>query len=140
MIPLASHFKIYLGLCPNTDEEFFFISCIPYGNVVDSLMYLMVCTRLDISHAFGVVNRHMENLGKEIWAIMKWVLWYLRGTRNFCITFDCSSDVIHDCVDLDLQVTWTKEGPLLDIYLISQVQQLVGCQSFKTLFLYPRHR
>ena len=140
MIPLASHFKIYLGLCPSADEEKDFMSRIPYGNVVDSLMYLMVYARLDISHAFGVVNRHMENLGKGNWAIMKWVLWYLRGTRNFCITFDGSSDVIRDCVDLDLQETWTKEGTLLDIYLLSQVQQLVGCQSFKTLFLYPLHR
>ena len=41
------------------------MSRIPYVIAVVSLMYAMVSTRLDISHAIGVVNRFMENPGKE---------------------------------------------------------------------------
>jgi hypothetical protein len=32
------------------------MSRVPYANAVGSLMYVMVSTRLDISHAVGVVS------------------------------------------------------------------------------------
>eukprot|EP00253_Pinus_taeda_P028835 PITA_28835 len=62
-VPFASHFKLSLSLCPNTDEEKDYMSRIPYANVVGCLMYAMVCTRPDISHAVGVVSRYMANPG-----------------------------------------------------------------------------
>ena len=62
-------------------------------------MYVMISTRPDISHVVGVVSRYMENPGKEHWAAVKWVLRYLRGTSNYCITFDGCSD--EDCGYVD---------------------------------------
>eukprot|EP00253_Pinus_taeda_P026056 PITA_26056 len=62
-VPLASHFKLSSSLCPNTNEEKEYMSQIPYANVVGCLMYAMVCTRPDISHAVGVVSRYMANPG-----------------------------------------------------------------------------
>eukprot|EP00253_Pinus_taeda_P003588 PITA_03588 len=59
-VPLASHFKLSSSLCPNTDEEKDYMSRIPYANIVGCLMYAMVCTRPDISHAVGVVSRYMQ--------------------------------------------------------------------------------
>jgi hypothetical protein len=41
------------------------MSRISYDNAVGSLMYAMISTRLDISHAVGVFSRYMENPGKE---------------------------------------------------------------------------
>ena len=38
---------------------------VPYASVVGSLMYAMVCTRLDIIHVVGVVNRFLSNPSKE---------------------------------------------------------------------------
>ena len=40
---------------------------VPYASVVGSLMYAMVCTRLDIAHAVGVVSKFFSNPGKEHW-------------------------------------------------------------------------
>jgi hypothetical protein len=60
-IPLASHFKISLGLFPSNDEEKDYMSCVSYANAVGSLMCVMVITRPNISHAVGVVSRYMEN-------------------------------------------------------------------------------
>ena len=34
---------------------------VPYAFAIGSLMYTMVCTRLDIAHAMGVVSRYMSN-------------------------------------------------------------------------------
>jgi hypothetical protein len=75
------------------------MSRVPYANVVGSLMYAMVSTRPDISHAVGVVSRYMENPGKEHWAVVKWVFRYLRGTSNYSITYDGSSDSVCGYVD-----------------------------------------
>jgi hypothetical protein len=98
-IPLASHFNLSLGLCPSNDEEKDYMSRVPYANVVGSLMYVMVSTRPDISHAVGVVSRYMENPGKENWEAVKWVLRYLRGTRSYSITYDGSRDSVCGYVD-----------------------------------------
>eukprot|EP00253_Pinus_taeda_P020701 PITA_20701 len=62
-VPLASHFKLSSSLHPNTDEQKEYMSRISYPNVVGRLMYAMVCTRPDISHAVGVVSRYMKNPG-----------------------------------------------------------------------------
>jgi hypothetical protein len=64
-------------------------------------MCVMVSTRPDIRHAVGVVNRYMENPGKEHWAAMKWVLRYLRGTSDYCITYNGGRELVCGYVDSD---------------------------------------
>jgi hypothetical protein len=93
-IHLASHFNISSVLCFSNDEENGYMSRVPYANAMEILMYVMVSTRPDISHAVGVVSRYMENPGKEHWEAVKWVLRYLRGTSNYSITYDGSSDSV----------------------------------------------
>jgi hypothetical protein len=63
------------------------MSMVPYSSIVGSLIYVMVCTRPDISHAVGVVSRYMKNLGKENWETVKWILRYLRGTATHALCF-----------------------------------------------------
>ena len=92
-VPLASHFKLSSGLCPSTVEEKDYMSCVPYANTVGCLMYEMVCTRPTISHVVGIVSKYMENLGKEHWNAVKWVLRYL----DYCITFNSNSDSVRFC-------------------------------------------
>jgi hypothetical protein len=55
--PLAGHFKNLSKLYyPKTEEEHKRMEYVPYASAVGSLMYAMVCTRPDISHAVGVVR------------------------------------------------------------------------------------
>ena len=61
---------------------------VPYANAIGCLMYLMVCTRPDISHAVNVVSRYMADPGKEHWNAVKWIFRYLTGTHDFGILFD----------------------------------------------------
>ena len=86
--PLSAHFKLSSQLCPSSDEESEYMSKVPYANAVGCLMYLMVCTRPDISHAVSVVSRYMADPGKEHWNAIKWIFKYLTGTRDFSILFD----------------------------------------------------
>jgi hypothetical protein len=54
------------------------MSCVPYASAAGNLMYAMVCTRLDIAHVVGVLNRYMSKPGKEHWTAIKRVFMYLR--------------------------------------------------------------
>ena len=90
-----------LVLSPRTDEEKQYMSHVPYANVVGNLMYAMVSTSPDISHAVEVVSRFMANAGEEHWQAVKWVLWYLRGTSDHCIIFNGSEGSICGYVDVD---------------------------------------
>jgi hypothetical protein len=75
------------------------MSRVPYSSSVGSLMYVMVCTRPDISHAVGVVSRNMNNLGKEHWEEVKWILMYLKGTITHALCFGGSDTILHGYVD-----------------------------------------
>jgi hypothetical protein len=85
--PLAIHFKLNNEMCPKTHEKIKYMSRVPYSSAVDILMYVMVCTRPDITHAVGVVSRYMKNLGKQHWKAVKWILRYLIGTSSHALCF-----------------------------------------------------
>ena len=65
LTPLASHFKLSNQQCPKTSGDKQEMSKIPYANVVGCMMYAMVLTRPDISHALSLVSRYMASPGKE---------------------------------------------------------------------------
>ena len=85
--PLDNHLKLSKEMCPKTREEIDYMSRIPYSLAVGSLMYAMVCTIPNIAHAMGVVRRYMNNLGKEHWKVVQWILRYLRGTISHALCF-----------------------------------------------------
>ena len=60
---------------------------IPYAFVVGSLMYAEVCTRPDISYAIGMLGRYQSNPGLEHWKAAKKVMRYLKGTRDYKLTY-----------------------------------------------------
>lgn len=64
--PLTAHFRLRNLLSPKTDEERLDMENVPYANVVGCLMYAMVLTRPDISHAMSVVSRYMVAPEREL--------------------------------------------------------------------------
>lgn len=77
--PLATHFRLSKQQEPVEDDEIAYMRSVPYSSVVGSIMYAMVCSRLDLTHNVCVVSRFMGNPGKEHWNAVKWVLRYLKG-------------------------------------------------------------
>jgi hypothetical protein len=73
----------------------------PYENFVGSIMYVMVCTRLDISHAVGVLSRYMSTPGKEHWTTIKRVFRYLCGMKDYAICYQGRSGGDNGKLDVD---------------------------------------
>jgi hypothetical protein len=73
--------------CPKTQEEEENMSCVPYVSAGGSLMYAMVCTRPDITHAVGFLSRYMLKPWKEHWTAVKMVFWYLQGTTSYGLCY-----------------------------------------------------
>eukprot|EP00253_Pinus_taeda_P002477 PITA_02477 len=79
--------KLSTEQCPKTQEEEEDMSRVPYASAVGSLMYVMVCTRLDISHAMGVLSRFMSKPWKDHWTTVKRVFRYLHGTSDYGLCY-----------------------------------------------------
>ena len=63
------------------------MACVPYVNVVGTLMYVVVGTRLDIGHAVGVMRRYITTPRKEHWIAIKRVFRYLCGTIDIAMCY-----------------------------------------------------
>ena len=75
---------------------------VPYASVVGSLMYAMVCTRLDIRFVVGEVSQYMSNPEREHQAVVKWILMYLKGTSKVCLRFGVGKLVLEGFTDSDM--------------------------------------
>ncbi|RDX73792.1 hypothetical protein CR513_46543, partial [Mucuna pruriens] len=75
--PLATHFKLSSRHSPSNEVEKTNMSLVLYAYVVDSLMYVMMCTRPDIAHAVG--TKALECCEK--------ILRYFHGTSGLRLCF-----------------------------------------------------
>ena len=99
---LGIHLKLSSKQSPSSEKEKEKIRKVPYASAVGSLMYAMVCTRPNIAHVVGVVNSFLSNPRKEHWAIVKWILKYLKGTSKTCLCFGTDKPVLVGCTDADM--------------------------------------
>ena len=120
--PLAPHFRLSASLSPRTEEERKHMAQVPYANAVGALMYAMVCTRPDISHAVSMVSRYMHDPGKDHWQAVKWILRYIHGTVNLGLKFERDNRLgqnLEGYVDSDyagdLDKRWSTTGYLFTL-------------------------
>ncbi|GAA0162317.1 transmembrane signal receptor [Lithospermum erythrorhizon] len=85
--PSASNAHLSVEFAPKSSEEKEYMSYVPYVSAVGSLMYAMVCTRLDLAHTVSVVSRFMEEPRKEHWQAVKRIFRYLRGTSDVSLSY-----------------------------------------------------
>ena len=74
---------------------------VPYSSAVGSLMYAMVCSRPDLSHAISLISRYMTNPIKEQCKAVQQIFRYLRGTTDACLKFGRTDKGLVGYVDLD---------------------------------------
>ena len=60
---------------------------VPSCEVIGSLMYAAIGTCPDITFAVTLLSQYLENPGHAHWEQAKWVICYLKGTRDHKLTF-----------------------------------------------------
>ena len=63
------------------------MSRVLYALAMGSLMFSMVCTKLDIAQAMGVVSQFIVSFSKEHWSAIKRILSYVKGISNVALCY-----------------------------------------------------
>ena len=126
--PLATHFKLGSKQSPSNQVEKLDMQRVPYAYAMESLMYAMVCTRSDIAHVVGIVNRFLSNPCREHWNIVKWILRYLHGTVDMRLCFGGDKPTLVGYLDSDMAGDIDSRRSTLG-YLIKFAGRVVNWQS-----------
>ena len=76
---------------------------VPYASIVGSLMYAILCTRPDICYSAGMVSRYQSNPGPKHWQAVKYILKYLRRTRDYMLVYRWEDLIPINYTDSDFQ-------------------------------------
>ena len=70
------------------------MSKVPYASAIGSIMYAMLCTRVDVAHALSVTSRFQQDPGESHWSAVKSILKYLRRTKGYFLVYGGQEELI----------------------------------------------
>ena len=91
------------SMCPKTQDERTHMSMIPYASTIGSIVYAMICSRLDVSYALSVTSRYKFDPSEGHWVAVKNILKYLRRTRNFFLISGDNDLIVSGYIDTSFQ-------------------------------------
>nr|GEW03619.1 Gag-Pol polyprotein [Tanacetum cinerariifolium] len=93
--------KLFFKMSPSSEKERMKMSRVPYASAVESLIFAMICTRLDIAHAMVVVSWYTTEPGREHWEAMNWIHRYIKRTQDVALCYGESGLTVKGYVDSD---------------------------------------
>ena len=90
-VPFRVRISLSSDQHPKTLVEIERMRGIFYALVVGGLMYAMLCTRLDICYAVGMVSRYQSDPSEEHRTTVKHIFKYLRRTRDYMLVYQDES-------------------------------------------------
>ncbi|XP_062012586.1 secreted RxLR effector protein 161-like [Rosa rugosa] len=105
---------------------------VSYARVVGCLMYARICTRPGLAQALSIVSKYMANLGRRHWQAVKWILYYLRDTREHESVFERQQEQACNAghKGSDLAGDIDKRRPATS-YVFTCGEGLVSCRATK---------
>ncbi len=85
--PLETSSKLCKPLATRTPEDIDAMKRVPYRELVDSLMYVMVATKPDLSNAVSIISQFMQDPSLEHWVAATRILRYLQGTQDLWLQY-----------------------------------------------------
>ena len=64
-----------------------------YREIIGSLIYLMTCTRPDLSYAVGKLSQYLSEPRQQYWVAAKHILKYLKGTSHYELRYQKSEEL-----------------------------------------------
>ncbi|KAK8708348.1 hypothetical protein V6N13_059390 [Hibiscus sabdariffa] len=86
-LPMRHGISLSKEMCPSTPQERERMSQIPYASAIGSIMYVMICTRPDLSYPLSMTSRYQANPGESHWTAVKKILKYLRRTKDVFLVY-----------------------------------------------------
>ena len=86
-IPMVIRITLSKSLCPQTQDERTRMNMIPYALAIGSIMYAMLCTRLNVSYVLSVTSRYQSDPGMGHWVAVKNILKYLRRIKGVFLIY-----------------------------------------------------
>ena len=90
-------------MSPKTQIERDHMDRVPYASMIGSIMYAMLCTRPDVSHALSITSRYQANPDEKHWMAIKNILKYLRRTKDMFLVFRGSKLIVWGYTDSSFQ-------------------------------------
>ena len=79
------------------------MSKVPYALAVGSLMYMMLCMRLDICYAVGMDSHYQSNLGIQHWTAVKHIIKYIQRMKEYMLVYHSDELILVGYTDSDFQ-------------------------------------
>ncbi|KAK8578706.1 hypothetical protein V6N12_069050 [Hibiscus sabdariffa] len=86
-LPMRNSISLLKEMCPSSPQERECMSQILYVSAIGSIMYVMICTRPDLSYALSMTSRYQANPGEGHWIAVKNILKYLRRTKDVFLVY-----------------------------------------------------
>jgi len=106
------------------------VSQVEYSRVIGCLMYLMSCTRPDISYAVSKLSSYTSNPSKEHWSALTRVLRYLRHTRDYGLYYTRYPSVLEGYTDANW-ISDVKDSRCTSGYVFTLAGSAVSWKSSK---------
>ena len=87
IVPLVLGKSLSKAGYPLTRKARDYMSRIPYASAIDSIMYVMLCTRPDVAYALSMTSRFQSDPGESHWTTVKNILKYLKRTRDVFLVY-----------------------------------------------------
>ena len=66
-------------------------------------MYVMLCNRPNIYYSIGMVNQYQSSLGPKHWEVVKYILKFLKKTKDYMLVYHCEDFIPISYTDSDFQ-------------------------------------
>jgi hypothetical protein len=86
-IPIQPNHNLTSDLRHENENLRKFIDSTKYREVIGSLIYLMTCSRPDISYSVGILSRYMQKPRELHWRYLKRLLRYIKTTIDFTLNY-----------------------------------------------------
>ena len=80
-----------------------------YANLIGSLMYLAIATRPDIAYAINKLAQFTSAPKPKHWTAVKRVFRYLKGTKNYKLSYGGSHDLLNDELNIYCDADWASD-------------------------------
>ena len=81
-----------------------------YATLIGSLMYLSLATRPDITYAVNRLAQFTSNPLPKHWTAIKRIFRYLKGTKNYSLTYGGSREILNQDLNIFCDADWAADA------------------------------